>query len=196
MFDHGSSARPLDPIGSRTARSCGPGARDRRGPFPADARRGRAAAAQVFLHPLAGVLSAYGMGLADIGALREQTVELPFEPEQVRERGAAAARQGNKGLSCGTICALARRPSFGGVGSVRVTAVYSRPDDERVVPREARRGRRRRSERGGEKFAPAPTRFLCGRPSARPSSPCLRRSVGLRLRTDAERFERGRVAGS
>ncbi len=30
------------------------------------------------LHPLAGVLSAYGMGLADVRALREQTVELPL----------------------------------------------------------------------------------------------------------------------
>ena len=31
---------------------------------------------QVLLHPLAGVLSAYGMGLADISAMREQSVEL------------------------------------------------------------------------------------------------------------------------
>ena len=35
------------------------------------------------MHPYAGVLSAYGMGLADIGALRERTVELPLEPEQL-----------------------------------------------------------------------------------------------------------------
>ncbi len=34
----------------------------------------------VFLHPYAGVLSAYGMGLADQGALREQAMELPFGP--------------------------------------------------------------------------------------------------------------------
>jgi 5-oxoprolinase (ATP-hydrolysing) len=32
----------------------------------------------IFLHPYAGVLSAYGMGLADIRALREQTVERPL----------------------------------------------------------------------------------------------------------------------
>ena len=31
---------------------------------------------QVFVHPLAGVLSAYGMGLADQSLIREQTVEL------------------------------------------------------------------------------------------------------------------------
>ena len=33
----------------------------------------------VFLHPLAGVLSAYGMGLAPQMQLREQAVEIPFE---------------------------------------------------------------------------------------------------------------------
>jgi len=33
----------------------------------------------VLLHPLAGVLSAYGMGLADVRALRERTVEAPLE---------------------------------------------------------------------------------------------------------------------
>jgi 5-oxoprolinase (ATP-hydrolysing) len=33
---------------------------------------------RLLLHPLAGVLSAYGMGLADIRALREQSVEVPL----------------------------------------------------------------------------------------------------------------------
>ncbi len=33
---------------------------------------------RIFIHPLAGVLSAYGMGLADITAMREQSVELEF----------------------------------------------------------------------------------------------------------------------
>ncbi len=32
----------------------------------------------VLLHPLAGVLSAYGMGLADVRALRQRTVEMPL----------------------------------------------------------------------------------------------------------------------
>lgn len=43
----------------------------------------------VFIHPFAGVLSAYGMGLADIRALREETVELAFGQDalnQVDER--------------------------------------------------------------------------------------------------------------
>ena len=33
---------------------------------------------QVLIHPLAGVLSAYGIGLADIIAMREQAVEAPL----------------------------------------------------------------------------------------------------------------------
>jgi 5-oxoprolinase (ATP-hydrolysing) len=39
----------------------------------------------VFIHPFAGVLSAYGMGLADQSVMREQAVELPFEPHAMRE---------------------------------------------------------------------------------------------------------------
>ncbi len=39
----------------------------------------------VFIHPYAGVLSAYGMGLADQILLREQAVERPFEPDAVAD---------------------------------------------------------------------------------------------------------------
>jgi 5-oxoprolinase (ATP-hydrolysing) len=38
---------------------------------------------RVFIHPLAGVLSAYGMGLADITAMREQAVEVKLAQESV-----------------------------------------------------------------------------------------------------------------
>ena len=38
---------------------------------------------RVFVHPLAGVLSAYGMGLADQTAMRELAVEQPLMPEHV-----------------------------------------------------------------------------------------------------------------
>ena len=41
---------------------------------------------RVFVHPLAGVLSAYGMGLADQIAMREAAVELPLD-----DAGLAAA---------------------------------------------------------------------------------------------------------
>lgn len=33
---------------------------------------------KIFLHPYAGVLSAYGMGLADVRAIRERGVEQPL----------------------------------------------------------------------------------------------------------------------
>jgi 5-oxoprolinase (ATP-hydrolysing) len=36
---------------------------------------------QIFIHPLAGVLSAYGIGLADLRSLKEQAVELCLTPE-------------------------------------------------------------------------------------------------------------------
>lgn len=40
---------------------------------------------QVFIHPYAGVLSAYGMGLADIRIMREQAVEAKLTDETVSE---------------------------------------------------------------------------------------------------------------
>ena len=38
---------------------------------------------RVFVHPLAGVLSAYGMGLADQSVIKEQAVELPLAQERL-----------------------------------------------------------------------------------------------------------------
>ena len=38
---------------------------------------------RVFIHPLAGVLSAYGMGLADVRAMREQAVEVALDAGQL-----------------------------------------------------------------------------------------------------------------
>ncbi len=46
----------------------------------------------VFIHPFAGVLSAYGMGLADQGVLREQAVERPVSPADMPELAALADR--------------------------------------------------------------------------------------------------------
>ncbi len=40
---------------------------------------------RVFLHPFAGVLSAYGMGLADIRAMRERHLEYAFAPDALPE---------------------------------------------------------------------------------------------------------------
>ncbi|WP_310416575.1 hydantoinase/oxoprolinase family protein, partial [Chamaesiphon sp. OTE_8_metabat_110] len=38
---------------------------------------------QIFLHPYAGVLSAYGIGLADVRALKEEAIELPLIAEHI-----------------------------------------------------------------------------------------------------------------
>ncbi len=46
---------------------------------------------RIFLHPLAGVLSAYGMGLADIRAMRELQIELPFSADALDDLLTAAA---------------------------------------------------------------------------------------------------------
>ena len=48
----------------------------------------------VFIHPYAGVLSAYGMGLADQTVLREQAVEQPFGPDALPALHALADRLG------------------------------------------------------------------------------------------------------
>ncbi|MEP7327995.1 MAG: hydantoinase B/oxoprolinase family protein [Betaproteobacteria bacterium] len=46
---------------------------------------------RVFIHPLAGVLSAYGMGLADVRALRQQAAETVLSPAALLAADAACA---------------------------------------------------------------------------------------------------------
>jgi 5-oxoprolinase (ATP-hydrolysing) len=46
---------------------------------------------RVFIHPLAGVLSAYGIGLADAIVMRQQTAELPLDAESLTKLRAAFA---------------------------------------------------------------------------------------------------------
>jgi 5-oxoprolinase (ATP-hydrolysing) len=86
---------------------------------------------RVFIHPLAGVLSAYGMGLADQNVIREQAVEVLLVPEQlarVRETldALAAAAQGE----------LERQQLGGGTVQVRrrVHVRYQGTDSALVVP--------------------------------------------------------------
>ncbi len=70
----------------------------------------------VLLHPLAGVLSAYGMGLADVRTLRERTVELALNDDAVEaaedsfaELGAAAvAELEAQGFAPGSVTVLRR----------------------------------------------------------------------------------------
>ena len=43
----------------------------------------------VLIHPYSSLLSAYGMGLADIRSVRQQAIEEPFGDEGARERSSA-----------------------------------------------------------------------------------------------------------
>src|SRR5690606_27715125 len=47
---------------------------------------------RVFIHPFAGVLSAYGMGLADQAVMREQAAEAPLEPARIAALDAVLGR--------------------------------------------------------------------------------------------------------
>ncbi len=86
---------------------------------------------RVFVHPLAGVLSAYGMGLADQNVIREQAVELPLAgqslplvAEQLDSLGAAARAQ------------LQRQQAGAGAITIhrRVHVRYEGSDSALVVP--------------------------------------------------------------
>ena len=53
---------------------------------------------KVFIHPLAGVLSAYGMGLADVRAMRERAVEAVLDEGQMPSLAAALDELAAEGL--------------------------------------------------------------------------------------------------
>jgi 5-oxoprolinase (ATP-hydrolysing) len=75
---------------------------------------------RVFIHPLAGVLSAYGMGLADQIAMREAAVERALD-----QRGLDEARRCAMGLQAAAAAELAAQGSSG--AELRaVTRVYIR----------------------------------------------------------------------
>ncbi len=71
---------------------------------------------QVFLHPYAGVLSAYGMGLADIRRILDVTIERELNEaslQEVREQAAALSREAERqireqGLDSGPLTARQR----------------------------------------------------------------------------------------
>lgn len=86
---------------------------------------------QVMIHPLAGVLSAYGMGLADVAALREQTVELPLAEDRTGEM-----RQVLDRLSQAAAAALDPRAVGDAVVEIRLTAhvKYAGADTPLILP--------------------------------------------------------------
>jgi len=85
---------------------------------------------RVFAHPLAGVLSAYGMGLADQNAMREAAVELPLD-DALAAVGARA-----ESLAQEAVDELARQGVSGGRTQVlrRVHVRYEGTDSALVVP--------------------------------------------------------------
>ena len=68
----------------------------------------RSACGSVLIHPLSGVLSAYGMGLAELKATRTQAVLTPARCGRTRRRGShrrASRRRGNRGARRPRRCA-------------------------------------------------------------------------------------------
>jgi 5-oxoprolinase (ATP-hydrolysing) len=86
---------------------------------------------RVFVHPLAGVLSAYGMGLADQNVIREQAVELPLEAESL---GRVAEKL--DALAAAARTELERQQVSGNTVQVkqRVHVRYEGSDSALVVP--------------------------------------------------------------
>ncbi|NMM84904.1 5-oxoprolinase [Rhodococcus sp. SRB_17] len=87
--------------------------------------------ARVLVHPLAGVLSAYGMGLADQNVIREQAVECRLTPEALP---AIAARL--QALQDAALADLEDQQAGGGAAVVhrRVHVRYEGSDAALVVP--------------------------------------------------------------
>ena len=84
----------------------------------------------VMLHPLAGVLSAYGMGLADIRSLKQETVSVPLEPEAVAalaDRITALTEAALSGLS-------GQRPDDAVTTVARAEIKYAGSDTALTVP--------------------------------------------------------------
>ncbi|PJI97350.1 5-oxoprolinase (ATP-hydrolysing) [Acidovorax sp. 69] len=86
---------------------------------------------RVFVHPLAGVLSAYGMGLADQNVIREQAIETKLVPEALAgieatlEQLATAARTELERQQAGAGTAVVHR---------RVHVRYEGSDSALIVP--------------------------------------------------------------
>ena len=86
---------------------------------------------RVFVHPLAGVLSAYGMGLADQNVIREQAVERPLAEASLLE-----IRERLDALAAAAQAELRRQQVNAGAVTVhrRVHVRYQGSDSALVVP--------------------------------------------------------------
>jgi 5-oxoprolinase (ATP-hydrolysing) len=86
---------------------------------------------RVFIHPLAGVLSAYGMGLADQNVIREQAVEVLLSPDNLPE-----VQERLQQLAAAAQSELQRQQVSGNAVQVRqrVHVRYQGSDSALVVP--------------------------------------------------------------
>jgi 5-oxoprolinase (ATP-hydrolysing) len=86
---------------------------------------------RVFIHPLAGVLSAYGMGLADQNVIREQAVEVLLAPDNLTE-----VQQRLQDLASAALAELRRQQVSSNAVQVRqrVHVRYQGSDSALVVP--------------------------------------------------------------
>ena len=100
---------------------------------------------RVLLHPLAGVLSAYGMGLADVRALRQQAVEARLAPIRSLRTGAVFAR--SKPRRAPTSPRRASRDR-GSIATRTLHLKYEGTDTTLEVPVGAARGDRAASSSG------------------------------------------------
>ena len=163
----------------------------------------------VFIHPYAGVLSAYGMGLADQTAMKEQAVEIPLGADTMPELEALADR-----LAADAAAALAepgrrsRRVTTTAIAAPalcrnrgRADRCFARPGHRsqptsppRIVPGSASRRRSGRwSSRRLPRKPPCPARRRRGRrcPRARPAR--RSRSIACRMFTGGASTRRAGV---
>ena len=92
---------------------------------------------RIFVHPLAGVLSAYGMGLADQTAMREQSIERRLEPDAMAALGDTLDRLGaeakhdlvSQGVAAERIAVVRRvHLRYEGTDSALIVAASTLPD--------------------------------------------------------------------
>jgi 5-oxoprolinase (ATP-hydrolysing) len=110
---------------------------------------------RIFIHPFAGVLSAYGMGLADQIAMREAALERELNPEGLSAAAALAARLLEEaaaelraqGLAGDALLRVARiHVRYQGTDTALPCALPPAPQDVTFVRDEFERGYRRRFE--------------------------------------------------
>jgi 5-oxoprolinase (ATP-hydrolysing) len=86
---------------------------------------------RVLIHPFSSLLSAYGMGLADIRATRQQALEVPFDDTTLASIGAVASRLGEEARSEVVAQGV---PAHDVAVHVRAHIRYSGTDTALIVP--------------------------------------------------------------